>query len=440
MANTTTNHSGKDHSLGQQPASGKPKGQSSRTLLLIVLFALVGWGGYLVFNEARSSFLWSRAEQLIARREFVAALSNLESCLASRPESAEVAFLSARTARRAGDYSRARELLQRSKELSWVENAILLEDSLLKAEQGSFASVESFLINCVRAEHPDSLIILEVITPRYVGSFNYPLASETIEAWKRLDPTSPTPHLEAGRLYTRVGRMNDALTSFQEAYKRDSDSITIRLRVSQSLIERQYYQEALEHLEWLTEKSDDPSLAQMLIARCQAALGDFEKAATLSDQLLIVAPDNSDLLCDRGKLALTVGDPTKAEKFLRRASQIDPFNREIFFHFARCLEQLGKADDAKKAREQTAKIEEAQAKMTQLIDAIAQNPRDAKSRSEAGKLLMMNGQVQAGVMWLETAIEQDPKHLQSHELLADFYARSGDMIRSNYHARFKSMK
>src|SRR5207248_3210621 len=94
-----------------------------------------------------------------------------------------VRLLQARTARLAGNYDQATALLHDCRELSVPEESLALEHYLLRALQGEFAAVEGALVNRVLEGHPDTVAILEVLTPVYLKSYRLLQARECIHRW-----------------------------------------------------------------------------------------------------------------------------------------------------------------------------------------------------------------------------------------------------------------
>src|SRR5438105_2807945 len=99
--------------------------------LALALLALVAIGAYPAAGYIRGSWHWKKARADIAARNFHAAQEHLDACRREWPESAEVAFVSARSARQAGDLPAARRLLADAHRLKWVPEQLELEDALL---------------------------------------------------------------------------------------------------------------------------------------------------------------------------------------------------------------------------------------------------------------------------------------------------------------------
>ena len=433
----------KPGSLPKSDPTPSSKGAVSRWrkgLLWAIGFAIVGAGAYTLLRYIRAGEDRHRASIAIDGRDFSTALRYLEESRDGWPMNRETLFLTARTARRAENYEKAERYLDDCARSGGDERAVLLERALIKAQRGDWQLAEGFLLDRVRSNDPDSLLVLEVIAPRYAKAFDYSKAMETLESWIRLDPANATPHLEKGKLVRRLFRNTEALDEFREATRLAPDSIEARKQLSELLVETKEFGEALAHLDWLVERGSADHRTFVHLANCRAGLGQVEAARQILVELATRAPDDPDILAESGKLELDGGRPVQAEPFLRRAAELAPFDRGICFQFARCLEQVGKPAEAEKYRKKTKQIEDSLKRMEELMQAIGQNPRDPALRREAGSIMLSNGQDRAGVRWLETSLEQDPNDIPTHQALAEYYRRTGNRVREEFHRHAANRK
>src|SRR5262249_24580502 len=135
-----------------------------RSVTLVLLLLLVG-GAY------GGGHLWALghyrlAQAALARWDFDSAQQHLGQC--SKVwwfRTGDVRLLQARTARLAGKNDQAAALLHECHELGVPDESLKLEHYLLRALQGDLASVEATLVSRVLEGHPETVAILEVLTP-----------------------------------------------------------------------------------------------------------------------------------------------------------------------------------------------------------------------------------------------------------------------------------
>jgi Flp pilus assembly protein TadD len=401
---------------------------------LITLTAIAVGGNY-IRVEMRAHGHKREALAAIDKRDFKSALSHLERCREAWPTNPEIAFLTARTARRAGEFSLAEKRINDAERFGWAEQAVFLERALQLAQQGGFALAEPYLVKCVREDHPDSLLILEVIVPFYVNGFTVAKASEMLEIWHRREPNHPTPFILKGDISKRLGRKSDTLASYAEACRLAPDDPKGHERLGEALVATKGFQEAIEHLEWLIQRGHAHRDVYLDLARCRIGLGEETEARQILGRLLQDYPDDTAVLLELGSMELEGGNPRQAEIWLRSAVEREPNDFHMCFNYARCLERLGRSVEARKYRDRCKQIEDSLRRLEKLMQSIAVSPRDPEPRREAGTIMIQNGQVKAGIRWLETALEQDPNHGPTHKALADHYLREGDLTRAEFHRR-----
>jgi tetratricopeptide (TPR) repeat protein len=406
-----------------------------KRLLTLVVVAILAVGLVPIGRQFYAGWRYRAAVAAANRKDFTTAQRHFDKCLTIWSQSAETHFQAARNARRAGDLETAARLLADAKRLNWVPNAVLLEESLLKVQRGDFRSVAGYLVSCVRRDHPDTLYILEVIVPAFAREFDLPSAAEGLDRWIALDPTAVTALLLKGDLAERVRNKNIALEAFRQAVKLAPDNPEARLRCGLILIDVKQNEEAKQHFDWLMERQPNDPKVRLGTARCLIGLGEEEAGRRMLAQYLDEFPDDPAALAQRGQLELDADRPDEAEPWLRKAAARNPFELDLIYNIARCLDRLGKSEEANSWRERLKKAEADYQRMTNVVKEISNRPHDPALRLEAGLILMRNGQELEGKRWLESALREDPNHAASHRGLADYFDRIGDPARAAEHRK-----
>lgn len=415
--------------MSKSPASIPPRSRI-RWIVLAVLLVLVGVGLYPAIRYALAERHRSRAIAAMDRRDFPTARRHLDHCLREWPDSAEVHFLAARAARREGDLDQAERLLKDAQRLGWVTQAIDLERALLRVQHGEMYAVAGYLVACLRRNHPDSLLILEILVPATIREYDLVGARELLDEWIRLEPNNAIPYLKKGDICERMRQRNDALELYQQAVQCDSENYEARLRYASLLLAKSYSEQALPHYEWLLQRTPESLEVTMGLARCKFELGRGEEVRSIVDRLHAQHPDNSDVPTLLGLIALEDNRVDDAERFLRRAHAKDPYATYIIHNLAICCERKGKTDEAAELRKQMTEITKDQEAATVLVRKIAQYPDQPVHRCDLARILLRNGMEQEAKRWLDTALRTDPRFVPALNLSAEYYDKLGDLTRA----------
>jgi tetratricopeptide (TPR) repeat protein len=396
---------------------------------------LFGAVGAYVGLQFWASHHFRAAQQALERRHLDEARGHLTSCLKVWPRDAEVYFLLARTARRAEAFDEAERYLARCKELGWVEEATSLEKALAQVQRGHVARLEGYLHSCVQKDHPDAAIILEALAEGYLKTFQLPKARICLDQLIERQPENAQALVWRGETLLRLHRNADALADFRQALTLDPERADVRLRLAELLLERQQAAEALRHYEWLHEQKPADRAVRLGLARCYARTNRVAEAIPLLDKLLAELPDDAVALTERGKAALQVGPAEEAEKWLRRAVELAPYDREAVYNLLQCLEAQNRQEEAARRKTDLDRIDADQDRLKELTKRIAESPGDAALRCEAGQILLRNGLEQEGLRWLASALELDPHQARVHRALADYFEKTGRKEEAAVHRR-----
>jgi tetratricopeptide (TPR) repeat protein len=196
-----------------------------------------------------------------------------------------------------------------------------------------------------------------------------------------------------------------------------------RLRLAGLLLQVNQPAEALKHFYYLfRQRPEDPAVLVGL-ACCHRALGQAEEGRPFLEKLLAQDPHQAEGLAALGQLELEAQKLPEAERWLRQAVTEAPFAPEAIHNLGRCLELLGKSEEAKKWRTHLQNIDKDIARLKQVTVQVQAAPHDPAPRWEAGVIFLRNGQDQDGLSWLASALQQDPNHQPTHLALADYYEK-----------------
>jgi tetratricopeptide (TPR) repeat protein len=395
-----------------------------------VLGLVLAVAGYLIYRQVWAEIHCRRAEEALARSlrvkgpaPLAEARSELACCLRVWPDNGRVHFLMAQAARRAGDLDEAARCLRRAEQAGWVVEAIDLEKTLAGVQQGDLERVEPVLVSFVQRDHPDKLLILEALAQGCRRTYQLPHALAHLDAWLGAQPDSVRALLWRGETLLLVGRDRDALADYRRAVELDPQEDEARLKVAELCLVFHQPEEASTHFTELLKRHPDQGEALLGLARCRAEQGDTAGAVTLLDRLLSLQPEHAGALAERGKIALEAGSPADAERWLRKAAGVAPFERETLYALYRSLTANGHTREAEECLDRIRRIDEDRKRLDELRTAIMTSPRDASLRREMGLILLRNGQDKEGVRWLESALREQPGDGAARQALEDHHRR-----------------
>jgi len=413
---------------------------------LLILSALAGLGAYPGTRYVQANYLYPwrhyrAAQEALERRDFAAAHEELSACVQAWPDDAAMQFQAARAARRAGMLDEAEEhFLACERLLEMHPNANVgdtkLEWALLKAERGDLLKVEEQLRARLRDDHPDSVLILEVLSWQLMMSGRLREGRDYLDAWLRREPENYDALVRRGWVAEHLFDFPGALEYYRQALALDARQDFVRLRVVEILLERNRAPEALADLELLRRHQAGNPSVRLCWARYQRLQGNTSQARQLLDELLSERSRDPQALSERGVLAMEAGRLDEAEGFLRTAAALDASSPQINYNLCLCLERVGKKEEAKKFSAKLAEVKADRQRMDRLLREAMTRPHDPDVRYEVGMIFLRNGFTQDGLRWLASALRENPSHRPAHIALAEYYERAGSAEQAAVHRRY----
>lgn len=407
------------------PLQATVVGASLGALVLILYFGSCQLRAWLLFRAAQRAL--REAEQAQYEHKLGQALENLDRYLECRPDSAAAQLLAARTARRLFAYDRSRDYLGEAEKLGADAESIALEKDLLRAQQGEVSSVERRLKYLVDNDHPDTVLILEAMVPGYMKTFQYPRAFACLELWLQLQTDNVHALIQHGQVCRRLDRYPEALAVYRRAISLDPIDDNAKQELAELLLFGNETTEAGGIFEDLLERKPRDSVLVLGLVRCCMHIGEFDKARLVLDDFLQHAPTHGQALAQRGKIALETGANEEAERFLRKAVEQDPYDREYLYPLYLCLHRQQKEEEAVKLLARFKQIEADMSRLKEITRGVMLQPHDPQLRTEAGAILLRNGQRDGGITWLLSALHEDPNYAPARQELVDYYERIGEL-------------
>ena len=416
---------------------GTPAAPPSRARQLVLLaviaavLAVLGWRLW-VHGSAQAHFRNGKA--LLDQDKPDEARGPLDECLKVWPRSGEAHFFAARAARRTGDLDAARRHLNEAVANGWSADAIELERSLLRVQEGDYEAEEPYLLGLLAENHPDSAVVLEVLTPLYFSRYHLEKVRRCVDKWVELRPGSSKAWSYRGEIADRFRNHQQAVASFREAVRLDPSARGPRTRLAGLMLDGKQPPAEVEDVlaPLLGETPADPTVTRLLI-RCREAQGRLPEAIDLADKLLQRDPHDPAALHLRGRLEFGAGRAATAAPYLREAAARNTNDIDLHYTLWQCLTEVGPPEEARAVEARLKRLKEDLQRLRQLAGQMIASPHDADLRREAGEIALRNGLEVEGVRWLESALQERPDDPRTHLLLADYYARTNRPDLADYH-------
>src|SRR5262245_19904678 len=291
----------------------------SRRLLFLTLLLIVAATVILAITpNSRMEADLRKARQAVERSRYAAAAPFLAAVLERRPDHAEALLLAARAARRLSAFDDAHEFLLRFERAHGIDERLILERALLRAERGDLDAVREYCLARIEQGHAETAAILEALTHGALRTHQLAEARELLRVWAGHNADDPRPHFLRGMLAELSMVAGDAAGAYRRALDLVPDWNEPCLRLSRLLLSQNRADEALPHLAQLRRQLPDDTDVKVDHAVCLDMLGQSAEAERLLDEVLAAVPRHPQGLLERGRLANRRNDP-RAEALLREA-------------------------------------------------------------------------------------------------------------------------
>jgi tetratricopeptide (TPR) repeat protein len=413
-----------------------------RSLVIVLLLLLIGVGASMAGFYLWASYHLREARAALERYHNNEAMLHLHACLTVRPHDPDALLLAARAARRSNNLDGADEFLNQYQTVRGADDeALFLERVLVRVQRGEIDSVSNYCRSLIEQDHPAAPLVLEAIARGCMRMYRPVEAEHALKEWLQRQPDNPEALSLQGQLYDLQMRMHDAIVSFRRALTVDPELDEARIRLFNELMQLGLAEEAQPHLEYLCQRFPDNPMLQVHLARSRDRQGQMEEAEKILDAVLARHPNLAAALAERGKLAQRARQTEEAERYLRKAVQLEPGDHQANYQLWLCLDQNGKAEEARKVWDHMDQITE-DMRVIQDIAAtkMQRTPHDPALHYKVGMISLRAGSTEEGLRWLQSALKEDPAYAPAHLALANYYQRRGDLNRAAQHRQKAGVK
>jgi Flp pilus assembly protein TadD len=402
--------------------------------LSLVVLALLGWALAQGWNELHVSRSQAAAEEALQAYDFAAAQQHLAVCLSHRPEDPQLLLLAVQAYRRDGKLDRAAEHLDRyigAAGTSTPEGK--LESALIKVQLGRVKEHVYGLLEEIEIRHPASEQIMESLAVGCVHTYRLDEARFWSHQLLQRYPTNPVARLLEAQTLNTLRKREEALLVAQELHDDYPRYIPARLYLADLLFRSNQFDEATLHYRELHRRRPEELVPLLGLTASLLKQERLEETGPLVAELEAKHGESSAALLECARVALAQNEVSEAERLLRRAVELAPFDHEIHLELAMCLERLGRTDESRRHAERFQEIEADMKQLDAALKAAVNAPNDPAPRLEAGRICLRNGQATEGLRWLSGVLDLAPNHPGAHQMLARYYESVGDAALARYH-------
>jgi tetratricopeptide (TPR) repeat protein len=396
-----------------------------------MLIAAIGAG----ILALASPFLWAGYHWYAGQRDLkryhsAEARAHFQACMRIWPwsRSARAHLLAARAARRDNDFVEADRLLHECQDRLKDESPeSILEWALLQAAVGDPDRVAEQLRFQAAKNPANGPLVLEALAEGYGRTSRIFDALRCLDEWLAHEPDNVQALFLRGNLQRQVGSWQNAATNFRRVVELDPDRNEARWWLAISLSEIGRYEEAVNHLEVLLKAHYEDVEVRVRLAMCRQRLAQPREARALLEAVLAENPEHGVALRTRGEMAKLDGNLPEAEKWLREAIRVMPFDYKTHSWLTECLRSQDKTKEADELAARTEQIKERLQRQSEIMaHLLSAKPNDLALQCELGKLSIQLGQYEYGEGWLLNAERLDNNYLPALTALADYYKSQGN--------------
>lgn len=339
------------------------------------------------------------------------------------PDSPTAEVARARKERRAGDFEQSKRHLSRAAYLG-ADAAILERERWLGlAQSGGISTAAPQLSSLLESAGNDIPEVCESFSIGYMRMRDFSSAIALLDGWANEFPDDPRPHSWMGHIFADLQDTPAAEKAFRTALAIDPAHGSSALGLGQLLTDTKRTSESIEYLKIAFADPKLQSKAAVPLATSLRSQSQSEEADNVLRQALEQFPDNHAILVERASSLVEKGDFQAAVTLLQPLIDSGTLRREVHYAYATGQRGLGKIDEATKHFEYATTAATALAEANRKITKVSESPEDVELRFQIGNAQLIYGNIEDGILWLQSVLQLNPEHEPTHRLLADYYQK-----------------
>lgn len=333
----------------------------------------------------------------------------------------EVALASARLHRRQGDMVGFGRQLRRAQYLGIPAELADRERVLAAAQSGQMSVAGPRLLSLLETAGGDAAEICEAYAKGYMRTRDFQAALTLLDGWATDFPKDARPHAWIGQIQAELRATEAAEAAFRRALELDPTNASAALGLGQLLVDLKRHADAAPLFRIAIADPAVGAAAAVGLANCLQTQSQVDAAAEVLNSALLRFPGDYRLLVEQANLEIEQGRFAEAEAALKPEIDAKSRRREIRYAYAMALRGLGKTDEATQHFDYAAEAANQTAVANRRVGEVVADPDNAELRYEIGETQLRYGNIEDGLMWLQSVLDIDPNHRPTHGALAEYY-------------------
>lgn len=420
------------HSFGMNPLAVRRGAIRSKPFLfaLLVLLALAAGWAWLYRWVDSSSRQWLYESN---RPELAAARLEAWSPWMGSPKSWR--WLLAEAYRKSGDRARVQRItdnLATSGMDSVRATGPLL---LMDATSGMPGRVKDNLGPLLVAYRGNQAEVLASLVQGFLAQGDSMGANQALRLWGELVEGDHQHQYWRGIYFTYEYDLDAAVRAFRKSIELQPNFIRAHQELAEVLLEQAKFEEARAEYEWILEYSEPSNEIITNYARSLLNLGLVDEAseqlAKLKDPNKLPSPELA-LVCQTN---LEASQAQKASEQAAILLERWPNALPYLQLQARCMQQLGRTAESEALFGKAAESQNQRPRVDAMLERLQTDPFNAILRRDLGELMMNYLDPPGGVGYIQVASRANPSDVKSHELIASYMEREGNLESAETHRR-----
>jgi len=353
------------------------------------------------------------------------------------PETPELHYLLARSARLNKDYNEMAKHLQAALSGGYNSETLEKEQCLAIASLGELDPTnESKIQKWIAQDGPDVAEFVDAYVNGLAAVSRFDDASMVLEHYEAEYPNDPMVNYRFGLMNEHTKSNELAEKEYAEAMRKDPGHTKSIWRYARLLCGRNRPQDAIKVLDKI-RKGPQELAVKTFLASCHFQMGELEKSRDLFKEVVVADkqrcldaylsldewPERFLAASELGIVESNLGNYPDAKKYLEMALADNPRDFTARSAYALVIRRLG---DIEQANKELARVSTDRAefdKITNLRDKVQQDPKDAASKFAMGEILFKYESERFGLFWIRSALTSDPNYKEAHVFLADYYKK-----------------